>query len=1145
MSNISLNHQARAFAPPLPLFVQAPDVNPAPDTAVRAKRSLALQPPVAPNFPWTLPALSLPSAGASSAADGLLQTSLGGSALRRVADAKVPIPADTTIFPLYDAYQRAFNTPELQAWFLGKGMALSTVVVSPESVSGRITRDGVSTVHTFTTLDGSGWWQASTRLRAAAQGLDPEGMGLPYPSEGSNAFSRNAILRWYGVQPPSSDGDLDRVRHELSMADWSAPPPEKKSALQSRVQTVRSAISNLDERAHLASFLSQRIENKSDDETVTLDGLEIQVSRTSTLARSVADMAPLGDVLKSHGLPLPKTGGELRNVVRWLNAALPPAPALGNYAQLISTQWTPGALSDADKRFLVQLSDEDADSDEPSFDVLRMLDDSGVLDKHTPEILRAQADGFLDTILGTRVAKQWGTLIARQRAFLSASGSDQPSALEIKQWVLAAIMLKVDPNAPARPGTLAGYDLYQAGNSGRPLAALRSDIEAHLLKNTRLDAKTAPLVAHLFLASAAPEFLVRDIPPTLSMGSMEWSDLRLGVAMAERQGGKGCSRGMSYQEIMALSRLDSPTTEGAAVLANYAADVLLDWGMMQGLYAKPADGRYAPEQYQQAGDAFAAQREQLLDAVTVFKTPMPTRKALATANLQKVFPDLDVQQLHALRVYIADPNERRNMKPSEPRTRSLVETYMTGELTENRWMLLTPGQQPPQPAKAKTPFGKAPGLGKADQAAVDTNVQALDTKIANLPDVQGLLPGEVDTYLDQLKQGLSITTRRMIANLPLADRQALERGNVELFALREQIDRVPTLEQTPGQVEERRGRKGTLIRSEYEGVVRYFEVFPDKLMIIKRDNLPNQLALGGTFEDHQKTYGRWAPTTTQLQNGAVEPFDFNAYSSDAAPRPNATSPGIIIEKIGDTLAAESSAAPTEAGTFVPNSFSSARTLSIVDRIMQGNFAHHRDTVLKIARDELPLEQKREVSRRNDAILLGMIPFVGAFIELFNGNIVAGTRGLIVDTFGALLGGAGATLGPLVKSTKMVAPFGAKAFRVLEKGVAVVSSFLNPLDGAADLLINGSKGLIAVPKLLSKAPKPSILTTLGAAEEKLRTFLGVQAEVAKNHERQHATFNGHYNSVSVQATQVYGSWYATHLKTGLPTGTPLEGFKALS
>lgn len=1143
MSNISPLYQARTFTPQVLPTAPAPDLIRPADTPARPKRSLDPQAPPA----WTLPSLPTATADASATADHMLQTALGSQALVHAADRRVNLVADSTIFPLFDAYRHAFNTPEIQAWFLKKGMALSTVVIKPHSVTGNVTLNGVTRVQTFTTGDASGWWEVSARLRAAAQGLDPEGAGLPYASSNGSTFSRNAVMRWYGVQPPGGDTTVTQAQQALAAADWSAP--ENKAELGIRVQTARQAIGALDERAHLAGVLTQHITDKPDEQTVELAELAVPVSSTSGLTRNEAGKVGISDALQAYGLSLPKTVGELRNAVRWLTTALPPPAPLGNYSGLLGHTWAPGHLSAADKAALVAVGEDQTDGDS-SDPMLGLLNTGGILDRHTPEDLRTQADHFISQLLSDPLVLLLGDSLAFDRRFHGASGTQQLTDAERKQWIIAANKLKIDPQADARPGTIAGYDVYQSANSGRSMGEVRGDLEAHLKRNKLLDPRAAPLVAHLLLANAAPEFLVRGIPDTLRIGSPEWADLRLGVMFAERQGGAGVSRAMSYAQVMALSRLDPRTPEEAAILDNYGMDALLDWGMMQGVYTRPADGRYTPQMYQQANEAFDVQRTQLLQALNHFNVALPTREKRAIENLQQVFPDLSVEQIKALRVYIADPNERRNKKSSEPVTRPLVETYMTGDLAEGRWMLLTPGQALPKSPTRKTPFDFNQDLSKADQDAIDANVRALNAKIVQLPNVQAQLPAEVDTYLANLKQGLSTVTKRMIANLPLADRQALELGKVELFALREQVDDVPTPDQTPDQVEERRGRKGTVIRCEHLGVISYFEVFPDKLLIIKRDDLPDTLKLGGELQNHTKVYGPWAPTETKLQNGLEEPFDFMAYSSDAVPRPGVKSPRIIIEKIGDTLPAAPSTGQSETQTMVPNSFSSARTQSIVDRIMSGNFVHHRDTVLQLAQGKLPLEQQRELSAHRDQVLLGMIPFVGAIMDLAQGNIVGGTRGLIIDTVGALLGGAGSTVKPLFKSTKVVAPFGAKAFRVLEKGVSVVSGFLNPLDGTADLLHGATRGIFALPKLLDKAPKPALLTTLGSVEEKMRTCLGVsralkQPQAIRSPAGQMATHNGHNYSVLVQAVQMGSYWYATDPTTHLPIGTPLDGFKPLN
>ena len=1077
--------------------------------------------------------------------DRELQDTMRGAALGGTTDKRVEVPARSSIYPAFDAYRSAINSPEAIAWFLQQGMDMSTVVVKPGSVSGNVTREGVTRLETFTATDASGWWLISPRVNATAAALDAEGKGLPYLSDDSDVFSRNVILRWYGVKPPAHDGDLGRVRNELGTSDWFTLPANTKAELAKRIETARTAVDSIDQRSILATQLEALLGSKPDDEVLVLSGVMVPIGSTSALASGGATTAPLSAVLQSLSLPLPETAAQLRNVLRWLHAGLPPAPALGNYAQLISNPWAPGVLSNADKAYLAGLTQVDPNHKNPSRDLFA----GGVLDSKTPEELRDRAEFFISQALSRARPQAVWEHIALSRQFRGTSGTTDYSSQELMQWAIAAILLQIDLEAAGTPGTVAGYDVYSPANTGRSLAQVREDIEAHLRRKLGNDAKAAPLVAHLFLASAAPEFLIRDVPPTLRIGSREWADLRLGVTFAERQGGAGCSRGMRYTEVMTLSRLDARNPQEAALLDNYGVNVLLDWGLMQGLYTKPVGGLYTPQQHQQAAGAFDAQRRDLIQALSAFRAPLPTRRNLATEHLQTVFPDLSPAQLQALRVCIADPDERRNMKLSEPRTRSLIETYMSGDLTAGRWMLLAPGEEPPKLPARKTPYGASPKLSKADQSVVDKNVEALNARIARLPDVQALLAGKVDTYLDNLKQGLSTTTRQMLANLPLEDRQALEWGNVELFALRSEVDKVPTVEQTGQQVEERRGRKGTLVRSEYEGGVRYFEVFPDKLLIVKREDLPATLKLGGTFEEGLKTYGLWVPSVTQLQKGSQEPFDFTAYSSDSAPRPGMKSEGVIIEKLGSTLERVALGRPDDTSTLVPASFSSDRSHAIVDRIMQGNFVHHRDTVLVAAKGSLGLEQQREVLRRNDGILLGMIPFVGAIMELAKGNIVEGTRGLIIDTVGAFVGGAGSGVNTLLKSTKVVAPFGSKVFRVLEKGVAAVSGFLNPLDGSADLLALGAKGVFVVPKLLSKTPRASVLTTLGSVEEKLRTYLGVEAGLKQVEadlavQSKPGTFSGIMNGISVNALQVEGKWYAMHPQTGSPVGTPLEGAEAL-
>jgi hypothetical protein len=211
-------------------------------------------------------------------------------------------------------------------------------------------------------------------------------------------------------------------------------------------------------------------------------------------------------------------------------------------------------------------------------------------------------------------------------------------------------------------------------------------------------------------------------------------------------------------------------------------------------------------------------------------------------------------------------------------------------------------------------------------------------------------------------------------------------------------------------------------------------------------------------------------------------------------------------------------------------------------------------VLKLAIGQLQLEEQRLILQENDNILLGMIPFVGAITDIANGNIIEGTRGLFFDTLGALVGGAGSSIKPLIKASKAVVPFGAKVFNVLEKGVLVVSSLLNPLDGAADMLVAAGRGVIAIPTLANNITKLPAGAMLGALEEKARAGLSLRSlrtprKVLKRkpgeEEQSPETFSGKVDSKPVEAVKVGETWYATNPNNRLPIGTPLEGFEPSS
>lgn len=222
-------------------------------------------------------------------------------------------------------------------------------------------------------------------------------------------------------------------------------------------------------------------------------------------------------VLDHKGLGSPRTAGETRNIISWLRSALPPAPPLGNYAGLMQREWAPGLLTASDKALIKTLASERW-SGEYRQD-FACLDDLPVL------ALQENPGAHLDKLLNSEQALDFGERLAR-----ALKWPQEPFSKTLRQQlVIAALTVHADPDAPSEPGHVAGYDLYQPANMGLALGAVRGHVEQHLVDKRGVDPKLAVLTAHIGLAQAAPEFLVKDVPLQIRIGTPAWAERRLGL----------------------------------------------------------------------------------------------------------------------------------------------------------------------------------------------------------------------------------------------------------------------------------------------------------------------------------------------------------------------------------------------------------------------------------------------------------------------------------------------------------------------------------------------------------------------------------------------------------------------------------------
>lgn len=1143
---------------------------------------------------WVLETLNDP--GALSTADHQLHSDVL-TVLESNRNTPVVIPAGTLIHSSVELYKQAVNDDALLEFFTAKGLALPTLRIHHDRVTGSITKNGLTTLHEFGLWDHSGWWPAAKSLLPILKLLDPGDFGLCHLSSDSNAIPRDTVLGFYGVNPPSRTVSAQQIASQLKTSAWPAFSTAKKARLEKAIEQVEQIADVAKERALLVTALERVVKDKADSAPVTLsetmagfvsrpleqasqeirrhlhdllalpamielcqalkidcslfpvrlaerkiqvfsEGIWVDLTgavnarpalkaaldklfeqaRTSGGALYSSTSADLLQVIRFRGFDAPKNVAEVRNIIGWLNTSMPPSPPLGNYgADWPLANTAPVTLSNAEKTQIIELSKVLLDGSPSIFHALGTYPLTGT----SVEQRRNNAHHLLAEIFDTYGADAWGQQLVKKLNWYGATEGQTASMEHCQQLLCTAIKLSVDPDAPGKSGNIAGYDVYQPGNRGRELGAIRADIENHLISDKGVSALTAPLVAHLFLAEVAPEFLVPG-GSNVHMGTVNWMTLRLGVAIVEATN-QGCSRAMPADQLMALAVLDPATEESRLLFQSAGVDILVAWGVMNGVIRQRHTSSYSPGDYEYAAKMFARQRTDIAKALQTFSRPLQTRRDMAIIELRKVFPDASDYEIGAMKLWSKLLGASWNLQAAKGTTHDLVEVYMAGDLTPENWW---------QPSR----MGMTQGVW--------------ETRIQALPDLDTLLTSSVDSYFAGFSKAFIAPTQLLFAELPLQDRQCIELGTIELFTLREETGRIKEDETRELQAAAR-GGYGTLIRCEHGGKISYFEVFPAQMKIIKRSDLPDVLPLNGVMTVEKVKVSKGSPVNAVVQRGAELPFDFLAYTTGAAPRTHVKSPKLIIEKLGDSFAATPLVGYADETIYVPNSYFSPKLARIINAVINDNFLQGQKAVLlDRAKGLTPRDKQKQFWENLKGFALQLIPFVGCVSDLSTGTrmgLINGVFGCFSDAVSSLSGLVGG-VSTAVGVVKSVSPVKVKAFELMKISAGSVHSVINPLSGLPDLLSGTARGMRRFGQMLTSRVFDITQNGLGRLQtglNQVRGFFGGAAGAAGKKmsgwvDADHALMQGIHRGTNTTAIHQNNKWYGVD-NSGRPFGPALVGF----
>ena len=355
----------------------------------------------------------------------------------------------------------------------------------------------------------------------------------------------------------------------------------------------------------------------------------------------------------------------------------------------------------------------------------------------------------LEALLGTPQAQQVGKDLQEKMQGLATDSS-------ATDYLLAAIILQMDPqsiNSPQR-NLIAGFDLANQQHWGKPVSAVVDGLVAHLIKERITSPEMAKVGAHLLLASRAPAFLIKDIPSSVTYGSLAWVNLAVAAATIEARS-PGSVPNMTFTQVM----LEAENAGLADPLVTQAAqrEALIDWGVANGVLGKKDDHLYTADELRTLVSTFNARKAQMASAAQHLDKDIPSRKALAWAVLKERFPELE--PIFEKRLIHVNRGERD--------AHGRIDGYRTVEIGPHSLLDIA--------------MMDLPGPDLVFNADDDTRIPVEQLNANPHFGVTDQFDTQFKTVITEKKPAIATYIKHLIAQLPVQDRKNFELGEITFY----------------------------------------------------------------------------------------------------------------------------------------------------------------------------------------------------------------------------------------------------------------------------------------------------------------------------------------------------------------------------
>ncbi|CRM97717.1 hypothetical protein [Pseudomonas sp. 22 E 5] len=663
-----------------------------------------------------------------------------------------PIPANS-LFGQWQAYlDKALKSSGFTEWAAKQGIDLSALRFDPtdRALIGKV--GGVEqrfTATDFTKKYPEAHFDVLTPVLTAAEAFTAHGKPITLAQANDSSASFEWVANFYSISTDYGSEAFTRHTELMGRTLEFPTPPENPRKIVSWLNQRKTALGDSNDRYALIHQLkSGNVDNDATTGFTVDPDSSHQPKGTTTLQKFLSD----------HGWYGATWAAQVDNLLLALQTEIPQAPPLGNQWGFLSTDLPLSAEQrDAVGRFVKTAIGNHG--------TLLSFLSSGV--SH----LSSDPDQALQQLLASDIAQE---LAANLQTAMK--GAATPTSL--KQWLLTAVVLELDPTAGTQRNIVAGFDFMWSGRWGYGADKMHEWFSQNLAKTKEIPANLLPAVTRLLMSGAAPHLLVKDLPSTLKLGSTEWLSFSTAVNLIELLSA-GASANMTYQQVMDFHKIKPISADENRLHAIAQLNPVIDWAVINNHLVKNDNDEYSLEQLNDSQEKLNTQIKETSQAKRYLRTfEPPSRRAMALAALKEKFGSAIDFERPVLWEKVAGGLFSGIHA-------SIVEVYEAGRLGES-WRTHQPG----------------------------LNFEDLRKKAHELPDINEQFDKAIQPDFTQRRASTISLFKDMLSKLPLEERNSLNFGAVELL-----------------QVEGAAG--GIIITSVYEGVRRDFAVYPATGQIVK------------------------------------------------------------------------------------------------------------------------------------------------------------------------------------------------------------------------------------------------------------------------------------------------------------------------